>query len=165
MAKEHSIAFDEDGFSAKKTKIFRVVAGCIVVLGIGVGVLFEQYFNNMKRVGDAWEEDLSLVDSETISTAATDDDFSTPTVVRTKYHLSRVHEALASYALVHTNQLPETLSVLVEMHKLTREDVCDAWGQPFVYVIEDASLGRYTLRSVGKDGRPSTDDIAVSLDF
>lgn len=165
MAKEHSIAFDEDGFSAKKAKIFRIIAGCIVVLGIGVGVLFEQYFNSMKRVGDAWEEDLSLVDLEHVSTEAMDDDFSTPTVVRTKYHLSRVHEALAAYALLHANQYPETLSALIGTRQLTREEVCDAWGQPFVYAIEDATTGRYTLRSVGKDGRPSTDDIAVSIEF
>lgn len=162
MAKEHGIAFDEDGFSEKKTKIYRILVGCIILLGIGVGFFFGQDFNEMKRAGDAWEEDLSAIEGETVSTEKYDTDFTTPVIVRTKYNLSRVQEALALYALTHANQLPETLQTLVDEALITQEEVCDVWGQPFVYQPDPSSPNGYILRSVGKDGRPSHDDIAVT---
>lgn len=86
-------------------------------------------------------------------------------VGQTRSRMRDLREAIAQYAQAQ-GQFPESLQEICRDGSPCRlmppsqdcRGVRDGWGRPFLYRLVD---GEYELRSLGADGRPSTDDDLV----
>jgi hypothetical protein len=160
MASHQQDLYEQDGFSEKKRKCYKVITRCVMCLGGVLGLIYGgMILDVVKPAGEALEDHPGLADGQILRQDAME-------VKQTKIHLCEVNKALLLYQLKYaTRGLPSSLKVLVEEGLLEQEELLDYWKQPFVYTpnIGDRPMD-YELKSIGIDGQCDTrDDIVLRM--
>lgn len=161
MASHRIDDYEQDGFSAKKRKYYKILASCVIVAGCGIGLIYGgNILDVVKPVGEALENQPGMEDSQALSQDAIE-------VKKTKINLCEVNKAILFYQLKNASKgLPSSLKLLVDEGLLKVSDTLDYWDQPFVYTPNiDDDPSAYELKSIGIDGQRDTqDDIAIKID-
>lgn len=139
---------------SKKTSV--IVSALMVVAalaGVGIGLLCGNF--GIKPPGEASTVSAEVVPGEDLLLPESQD-VDMGQVAITRNRLMRIRSAIEDYALGNGGRAPASLQILVDEEILGAKALMDAWGRTIQYTPKGKG---YSLRSLGPDGVPSTDDV------